>query len=216
MAKKTDIHTLLTAGEKRLLQKLNSPAKIQNFLDSLPFNLEKNGETYMSPRRALKARTMHCFEGALIAAAALLYHGQKPLLLDLDTTHNDQDHVVALFKEGAYWGATSKTNHAVLRYRDAVYGSVRELAMTYFHEYFLTDGRKSMRGFSAPFDLSKYPLESWLTAENDLIWLADALTDSKHFPVAPKQNIKALRKATYFEVDTHSDAEWKQRARRKK
>lgn len=213
---KTDMHNLLTPGERRLFERLDSPAKIQDFLDSLPFNLEKNGETYMSPRRALRAGTMHCFEGGLIAAAALLYHGQKPLLLDLDTTHNDQDHVVALFRGGRHWGAISKTNHAVLRYRDAIYATVRELAMSYFHEYFLKDGRKSMRGFSAPFDLSKYPLESWLTAEEDLIWLADALTDSRHFPIAPKENIKALRKATHFEINTHSDAEWRGRRSSKK
>ncbi len=211
---KKDIHSLLTTQEKRLFKRLDSPAKIQDFLDSLPFNLEVKGETYMSPRRSLKAGTMHCFEGALVAAAALLYHGHKPLLLDLDTTHGDQDHIVTLFKEGSHWGATSKTNHAVLRYRDPVYATVRELAMSYFHEYFLQDGRKSLRGYSKPFDLSKYPLEKWLTSDEDLIWLADALTDTKHYPVAPQKNIRALRKATRFEVNTHVGPEWKRNKKR--
>ncbi len=163
----------------------------------------------MSPRRVLKAKTAHCFEGALFAAAALAYHGQTPLLMDLQTTHGDDDHVVALFKQNGYWGAISKTNHAVLRWRDPIYKTVRELALSYFHEYFLKNGRKTLKAYSAPFDLSKIAPEKWITAEKDLDWLVTRLDKSRHFPVVPKKNSRLIRNATKFEIDTLDLPEWR-------
>src|SRR3989344_4997493 len=124
---KVRIDRLLTPHERSVFKKLASPQRIQDFLDSLPINFELHGETYMSPRRVLTAGEAHCFEGALLAAAALAYHGRRPLLMDIQTSRTDDDHVVALFREFGYWGAISKTNHAILRYRDPVYRSVREL-----------------------------------------------------------------------------------------
>lgn len=184
-----------------MLQKLSSPQKIQDFLDTLPINFELSGETYMSPRRVLREKIAHCFEGALFAAAALAYHGKKPLLLDLKSIDTDQDHVVALFKVAGRWGAISKTNHAILRYRDPIYLSVRELAMSYVNEYIMDDGRKSMRSYSAPFDLSVYEPSAWITSEEDLVSLVDALNDSKHFPIAPEKTMRRMRRALPFEVD---------------
>ncbi len=202
------IKKALTPLERQLFSRLNTPQKIQDYLDSLPINFETEGETYMSPRRTIKAMTAHCFEGALLAAAILAYHGQKPFILDLKTAPVDQDHVVALFKQNGYWGAISKTNHAVLRYRDPVYASVRELTLSYFHEYFMEDGRKTLRTYSAPFDMSSRPLTSWLTREEELFDLVQELDVSPHFPLVPKKNIKLLRKATKFEIDTVEAAEW--------
>ena len=154
MSKET-FKELLTPAEQAVFKKLDSPNKIQDFLDSLPINFELKGETYMSPRRVLRTKTAHCFEGALVAAAALAYHGKKPLLLDLRTSADDEDHVVTLYRENGYWGAISKTNHPVLRYRDGVYKTPRELVMSYFHEYFMSkNGKKTLREYSNPFDLS--------------------------------------------------------------
>src|SRR4051812_5408136 len=107
------ISTLLDMSERRIFQRLSSPRKIQDFLDSLTINFEPDGETYMSPRRVLKHMTAHCFEGALLAAAALLYHHQKAFLLDLRTVAKDEDHVVTLFLQNNQWGAISKTNHGI-------------------------------------------------------------------------------------------------------
>lgn len=162
----------------------------------------------MSPRRTIAAGTAHCFEGALVAAAALMYHGQKPLLLDLQTTSDDQDHVVALYRSGRYWGAISKTNHAVLRFRDPVYASVRELALSYFHEYFLSNGKKTMRAYSEPFNLSKYQDSEWLTAEEDLVDIVNALDDSPHHEIAPSSIVQKLRKADGIETRTFNSEEW--------
>ncbi len=198
--------------EKVILRGLGSPAKIQDFLNSLPFNHEQDGETYMSARRVLTHGTAHCFEGALLAAAALMYHGHKPLLMDLQAARGDQDHVVALFKEGSYWGAISKTNHGVLRYREPVYASVRELALSYFHEYFLqSSGKKTLRAYSEPFDLSKYTAEDWLTSEDDLIDLVNALDDSTHHQIVPTEHLRKLRKADAIEIKMADHVEWPKR-----
>jgi hypothetical protein len=103
-------------------------------------------------------------EGALLAAAILEFHGHKPLLLDLRSTNDDLDHVVALFKQFGCWGAISKTNHVVLRYREPVYKTLRELAMSYFHEYFLDNGKKTLREYSVPFDLKSFDRHPLLTS----------------------------------------------------
>lgn len=199
----------LAAGEKRLFERLDTPQKIQDYLDSLSINFETKGETYMSPRRTVLAKTAHCFEGALLAAAVLAYHGQKPLLLDIRTIPKEEDHVVTLFKQNGRWGAISKTNHATLRYRDPVYESVRELAMSYFHEYLMDDGTKSMIAYSAPYDLSKYPFEKWFASEKDLFWLVEALDRSRHYAVTPKKNLRLVRRGTMVERRALKTVEWK-------
>ena len=165
----------------------------------------------MSPRRCLRAKIAHCFEGALLAAAALAYHGQKPLLLDFRTIRADEDHVVALFRQNDYWGAISKTNHAILRYREPVYKTVRELAMSFFHEYLMGDGRKSLRAYSVPFNLSKFAPQRWITAEEELFWLVDRLDASKHFPIVPQKNLRNLRGAYKIELRAMKLIEWKDR-----
>ena len=205
------IRVLLSPAERKIFAKLTMPQKIQDYLDTLPINYERGGETYMSPRRMLKAKTAHCFEGALFAAAALAYHGQKPLLMDLRTVRPYQDHVLALFRMNGLWGAISKTNHVVLRYRDAVHPSPRELALSYFHEYVESDGTKSLREYSNSFDLSRLAPERWVTAEKDLHWLVDALDNSRHFPIAPKKNLRSLRTPSPFERKVMDIVEWKKK-----
>ncbi len=188
----------LTIDEQRLFKKLKSPALIQDFLNSIPYNFEKSGETCKSPRTVLSTKSAHCLEGAYLAAAVLWYHGHKPLLLDLRSTKNDLDHVVAIYKKDGYWGAISKTNHAVLRYREPIYKTIRELALSYFHEYFLDDGTKTMRDYSIPFNIQKFG-KSWITSEDDLWEIGAALDDSPHTKILPS-TLKKLRKADKIEI----------------
>src|SRR3989344_3250335 len=194
--------------EWRKLKRLSTPKKIQDLLNALPFNKEKNGQTNYSVRESLRHKKAHCFEGALLASAALWITGRKPLILDLKTVRPDFDHVVALFKEGDYWGAISKTNHSVLRYRDPIYKSVRELAMSYFHEYFLTTGKKTLRSFSKPFDLSKIKM-NWLTADVDQADLAFELDESPHFKILSPKQLKNLRRADKIEIKASEITEFK-------
>jgi hypothetical protein len=144
-----------TPREGKLLQGLNTPAKAQDFLNKIPFNFEKNRETIKSPLKTLRENSAHCFEGALLGAYILSLHGFTPYIMYFKSKRGDYDHVIAPFKVGSLWGALSKTNHAVLRYREPIYKNIRELAMSYFHEYFLDSGEKTLRQYSALLDLSK-------------------------------------------------------------
>lgn len=196
----------LTTAETRFLKKLNTPKKIQDYLETVPANF---ADTCYSPRTVLQKKKAHCVEGAVLAAAALMLNGHKPLLLDLRSAKNDQDHVVALYKQGKYWGAISKTNHSVLRYRDPVYASVRELAMSYFHEYFIDSGKKTLLEFSIPLDLTKYNEKNWMSDSEDLWYIAEALDNSKHFDMVPKQAQKQLRRADPIEIQVGKIVRWK-------
>ncbi|TSC69337.1 MAG: hypothetical protein G01um101456_242 [Parcubacteria group bacterium Gr01-1014_56] len=210
---KNDLRALLSPREHTVFKKLSTPVRIQDYLEALPQNFsKKSGETCRSPRRILKEGRAYCLEGAIFAAAALAYHGREPLLMDLQTIDADQDHVVALFKENGLWGAISKTNNPVLRWRDPVYKSVRELAMSYFHEYFLyKDGRKTLRAYSKPFDLSRYSPARWVIAEGSLDWLAEEMDASPHLPLVPKHLIKKLRRATTLERQILDIEEWEKK-----
>ena len=201
---------ILTPKELHLFDRLDTPAKIQDHLNKIPFNFSFGGDTLMSPRKMMRARRAQCMEGALFASAVLWYHGHRPLLLDLRSSRDDDDHVIALYKHGDFWGAISKTNHAVLRYRDPIYESPRELAMSYFHEYFLnSNGKKTLIHFSRPFSLAQYGL-SWVTSDEDLWSLAEALDDAPHMPFVPKGI--TLRRADRVERTAGKVTEWRKKA----
>jgi hypothetical protein len=207
---KDQVRALLSPAEHAVFKKLDTPNKIQDYLDALPQNFSHSrGRILRSPRRIIKEGKAYCFEGALFAAASLAYHGREPLLLDLRTVKGDVDHVVALFKENNLWGAISKTNYSVLKWRDPVYKSVRELAMSYFHEYFLDNGTKSFKDYSAPFNLKKFAPKSWVVEEEPLEWLAEALDDSRHFPTTSCALLKKTRRASHTEIAASDTREWK-------
>jgi hypothetical protein len=198
----------LTKEELALLRPLATPQKIQDFLNTLPINWEKEGETYYSPRLVLRHRKAHCIEGALLAAAALWLCGEEPLVMDLKATDEDDDHVVALFRHKELWGAISKTNHATVRYRDPVYRSPRELAMSYFHEYFVnTTGRKVLRSYSRPLNLRRFG-DGWITAEHKLDQIAEAIDWSPHYPMVPGAYVRHLRPADPVERRAGEIIEW--------
>src|SRR5216684_477813 len=144
----------LTRAEFLVLTRLSTPEKIQGFLDALPANFEIGGQTCLSVREVLRRRRAHCIEGAMLAACALWVHGEPPLLMDM-RAERDYDHVVALFRRGTCWGAISKTNGIGLRGRDPVYRNLRELAISYFHEYCNRRDHKTLREYSLPYDLRR-------------------------------------------------------------
>lgn len=196
----------LTQKEIKTFEKLNTPQKIQDFLEKIPFNFEEQSSTIMSPRSSLEEGKVHCFEGALLAAAILWYHGVPPILLDLKTNRHDDDHVLALFKLNGRWGAISKTNHSVLRYRDPVYKNARELAMSYFHEYFLDDGEKTLRSF-AVFDLRKIK-KNWVIDEMPLKYIDRELESISHEVIVSEQDLSLLRRADVIERKVGRFAVW--------
>jgi hypothetical protein len=196
----------LQPDELRILRPLTTPKKIQDFLNKIPMNF---GDTCLSPRGVLRERRAHCMEGAMLAAVALRLIGRKPLVIDLKSFPHDDDHVVAVFQEDGCWGAISKTNHAVLRYREPIYKTIRELVMTYFHEYFLNDGRKTLRSYTNPIDLSQLDKKGWMTAEDDVFYVPEYIDDKLHIPILTKAQIARLRKADEVEREAGKIVMWR-------
>ncbi len=189
----------MTSSEFALLQRLSTPQKIQTFLNAIPINHEVGGETIHSVRSVLRHRRAHCIEGAMFAACALWVQGEPPLVMHLDCSLSDYPHVVALFRRGIYWGAISKTNGAPLRYRDPIYRSLRELALSYFHEYSNRRGHKTLRSYSCSFDMRRIDPEEWVMATKSCWATHDRLTDLRHYPLISRRQEKLLAKRDSFE-----------------
>ncbi len=188
----------LTRSEFATLERLDTPQKIQEFVSSLRSNFEVGGQTCLSVREVLRQRRAHCIEGAMLAACALWIHGEPPLLLDLQA-ERDYDHVVALFRRNGCWGAISKTNPPVLRWRDPVYRTLRELAMSYLHEYANKRGHKTLRRYSRPFDLRRIDPKDWVTNGKNCWDIGDAIDGTVHYPLITSRQAKQLRRRDALE-----------------
>jgi hypothetical protein len=172
--------TDLTAKELAAFRRrLDTPSKIQQFLDDIPYNTEDKGETFRSPRRVLREQTANCIEGAVLAAAALRVQGDPPLIMDLTAVH-DEDHVIAVFRERGLWGAIGTSKFTGLRDREPVYRTLRELAISYFEHYFNLKGERTLRGHGRPVNLSRFDRLHWMTTEVDLWPIADHLERIPH------------------------------------
>ena len=199
--------------ELKILKKLNTPVKIQNFLDKMPINFEENGDTGFSPMTVLRKKICHCTEAAVLAALALRIHGYPPLVLDLTASRYDFDHVIALFQKDGKWGAISKTNHAALRYREPIYASIRELAMSYFHEYIDDKGRKNLRSYSPPVNLKRFDKLAWMHTYEEITYIPEYLAEVKHFPMLNRKQIRNLRRSDEIEIQAGKIVEWKKRGK---
>jgi hypothetical protein len=184
--------------EYAILRRLRTPQQIQAFVNAIPINHEIGGETVFSVREVLTHRRAHCIEAALLAACALWIQGEPPRIMRLDCEACDYPHVVALFRRGACWGAISKSNGVALRYRDPVYRSLRELAISYFHEYSTAGGRKTLRSYAAPLDLRRIDPGLWVTADG--CWeLHEQLERRRHYPLISGRQQNLLSRRDAFE-----------------
>ncbi len=165
-----------TPAELRKLRSLKAPHGIQRFLDDMPYHL---ADTAWSPRRVLRENTSHCFEGATFAAAALRANGYPPLVIDLEA-EQDTDHVVAVYRIKGHWGAIAKSNYTGCRYREPVYRTLRELAMSYFDVYFNLRAERSLRTFSRPVNLARFDARDWMTTDQHLWFIAEYLFTIRH------------------------------------
>ncbi len=185
-----------TAGELRRLRALRTPALILRFLDSLPYH---HGSTAWSPRRVLREGTAHCLEGAIFAAAALRVNGFSPLLLDFEAVRDD-DHVIAVYRYDGHWGAIAKSNFAGLRFREPVYRSLRELAMSYFDQYYNLRGERTLRAYSQPVNLRRFDHLHWMTTEENVWFIPEYLCHIRHttlLTVKQEQRLTRLDKRSH-------------------
>ena len=189
----------LTPAEFAILRRLDTPQKIQRFLFGLKQNFELDGDSCQTVREVLRTRRAHCIEGAMLAACAFWVHGEPPLLLDMRAVR-DYDHVVALYRRHGRWGALSKTNGIGLRSRDAVYRSLRELAMSWFHEYYNRRDHKTLREFSVPLDLRSIDPQVWVAGRKRHAWpVVDRLDELRHFPLMSGRHLRSVTRRDRFE-----------------
>jgi len=178
--------------ELRELKRLSKPSLVQRFLDDeLGYNKEPHGPTCRSPRRVLRDRVAQCMEGALVAAAALEANGYPALLMDLEATRDD-DHVLAVFRQDGCWGAVAKSNYSGLRFREPVYRTLRELAISYFEHYYNPRGEKTLRRYSRPLALKRFDHLGWRTSEEDLWEIPAALCEAVHDSLLTPKQAKGL------------------------
>ncbi len=179
-----------TPAELRKLRSLKNPYGIQRYLDDMPYHL---ADTSFSPRQVLRENTSHCFEGAMLAAAALRANGYPALVLDLEAEH-DTDHVIAIYKERGHWGAIAKSNYTGCRYREPVYRTLRELALSYFEVYFNLRRERTLRTFSRPVNLKRFDSKKWMTTEEPLWFIAEYLFTIHHTPLLKPGLTKKLHR----------------------
>jgi hypothetical protein len=177
-----------TSSELRQLRALKTPAGIQRFLDELPYNLSF---TARSPQKVLHDRAASCLEGGIFAAAALRALGFPPLIFDLEA-EQDTDHVVAIFKVRGHWGAVAKSNFTGCRYREPVYRSLRELAMSYFNIYFNLRGERTLRRYSRPVNLARFDHLNWMTTDKPIWFIAEHLCQIPHIHLLTRAMEKRL------------------------
>jgi hypothetical protein len=189
----------LSEREHSLLRRLDSPEKIQAYLNAVPINHEIGGETVLSVREVIRQRRAHCIEGAFLAACALWVNGERPLVMHLDCHESDYPHVITLFRRHGAWGAISKTNGAPLRYRDPIYRTLRELVLSYFHEYSNRRGHKTLRSYSVPYDLRRMDPKQWVTNEKNCWDAHDRLADLRHYALLSRRQERLLAKRDKFE-----------------
>jgi hypothetical protein len=185
-----------TPSELRTLRALKTPAGVQKFLDDLPYNLSF---TAWSPKKVLHDRTASCLEGGIFAAAALRVLGFPPLIFDLEA-EQDTDHVVAIFKVRGHWGAVAKSNFTGCRYREPVYRTLRELAMSYFNIYFNLRGERTLRRYSRPVNLARFDDRNWTTTEKPIWFIAEYLCEIPHSSLltpAMKKNLTRVDRRTF-------------------
>jgi hypothetical protein len=190
--------SLLTPSERGVFRRLDTAVKLQDYIDRIPVNFEETGDTCHSPRLVLRERKCHCIEAAFFAAAVFWSHGRPAWAVDLRANPYDWDHVVAVFMEKDRYGAVSKSNHAVLRYRDPVYANPRELIMSYFHEYMDFKGNKTLREWCRPYDLSRLGMD-WVVADHGLWKVQNFLDDLPHEKILSGSNARILRKVDRIE-----------------
>ena len=186
-----------TRREWHTLQALRTPQGIQRLIDSFAYH---DADTAWSPQRVLRERRAHCCEGAIFAAAALRAIGKPPLIMDLEG-ERDYDHVIAVYREGGCWGAVAKSHFTGLRDRAPVYHTVRELALSYFEDYFNLLGTRTLRSYCRPVDLSRFDDKNWMTSKRPVWYIPGCLVDAVHIPLITRAQAKRLYPVDRLAID---------------
>src|ERR1700704_3360968 len=167
---------LFTKAEWKLVEKLRTPARVQRFFSSMPYNWERERGTMRSFREVVKRNEAHCLEAAVAAAVILEQHGYPPLLLDLESK-DLLDHVIFVFQKDGRWGSIGRSRDIGLHGRKPVFRNLRQLVWSYFDPYIDRTGRIKGYGLTSLYDLGKY---DWRFSARKMTKIEDHLRAIPH------------------------------------
>jgi hypothetical protein len=173
---RTPARESFTNREWRLIQLLRTPAKVQRFLSSMPYNWERDGGTLRSFREVVKRNEAHCLEAAVGAAVILEQHGYPPLLLDIES-QDLLDHVIFVFQRDGLWGSIGRSRDIGLHGRKPLFRSLRDLTWSYFEPYVDLTGRIKGYGLTSLYDLGNY---DWRFSSRKMSKIEDHLRELPH------------------------------------
>lgn len=165
-----------TSKEWKLIQRLNTPARVQRWLTRMPYNWERHGGTMRSFREVIKRNQAHCLEASVAAAVVLEQHGYEPLLLDLESI-DQLDHVLFVFQERGKWGSIARSRDIGLHGRRPVFRSLRQLVWSYFDPYIDLTGRIKGYGLTSLYQLGNY---DWRFSKRNMHKIEDHLRAIPH------------------------------------
>jgi len=164
-------------AERALIARLNTPARVQRWLNALPYNTETSGETLRSFRPVARLKTAHCLEAALFAAVVLEQHGYPPLLMSLES-QDWLDHVIFVYQRDGKWGSVARSRDPGLHGRKPVFRSARALARSYLDPYVDHTGR--LKGFGVANLITALPRYDWRLSNKHVWKVEQMLIDWPH------------------------------------
>jgi hypothetical protein len=167
-----------TAAERRLIQRLDTPARVQRYLNQLPYNTEPppGRATLRSFRGVVRTGTAHCLEAALAAAVILEQHGFPPLVVSFESI-DELDHVIFVYQRRGRWGSVARSRDPGLHGRRPVFRTPRHLALSYVDPYVDFTGR--ITGYTV-FDLRTLGDYDWRLSERNVWKVERVLLDAPH------------------------------------
>jgi hypothetical protein len=182
--------TALPEDTRQEIGGLDTPAKIQEMLDRIPYRTE---DINCCPLSVFTSGKANCFDGALLAAACLNLLGYPPVIVEM-VPWNDDDHILAIFKHNGRYGALAKSNFVGLRKREPVYKSLHELIMSYFDLFYNVDAEFTLRGYSAPLYLSAFDRFDWTCSDDGAEKIASHLSKIRRYSILTPDMIRELGK----------------------
>jgi hypothetical protein len=122
------------------VSRLRTPSHVQSYLNRLPYNYERTGNSLRSFRSVVRHGSAHCLEAALFAATVLEFHGYPPLVISFESI-DKLDHVIFVYKLDGRWGSIARSRDPGLHGRRPVFASGRALAASYMDTYVDFTGR---------------------------------------------------------------------------
>jgi len=203
----------LTPSERKIVNRLRSPVAVQRWLNALPYNQEKGGETLRSFRGVVRSHTAHCLEAALSAATILEQHRYPPLVLSFESI-DLLDHVIFVYRMPTGWGSVARSRDPGLHGRKPLFATPRALALSYLEEY--VDFTGGIKGY-AVVDLRVLGDYDWRLSEKNVWKVEQLLLDWPHRRIRySASRIARLRRRYEAFYEEHGYKPWKFYKRRER